>query len=87
MWTRRIGTVHGVNQKRCSGLGQDFATALNATQRCDDRHLASILGLTFETLKALIQGFAVSFRNLTAFETVWPCTPVAEICRLLKDLP
>jgi hypothetical protein len=25
-------------------------------ERCDDRHLASVLGLAFETLKALISG-------------------------------
>src|ERR1022692_148360 len=32
---------------------------------CDERHFASILGLTFETLKALISGASISVPKLT----------------------
>src|SRR6516162_4279391 len=37
--------------------------------RCDDRHLASILGSTFETLKALISGHLAFVPELTHSET------------------
>ena len=37
--------------------------------RCDDRHLASILRLTFETLGPLISGLAAFVPKLTGCET------------------
>jgi hypothetical protein len=46
--------------------------SLAAQPECrDDRHLASILGLSFETLEALISGHPAFVPKLTRCETIW----------------
>ena len=52
------------------GLGTDFRDdAGGKREHCDDRHLASILGLTFETPKALISGHQAFVPKLTLYWT------------------
>jgi hypothetical protein len=49
-------------------LGPNFATP-QQTQRRNNRHLVSILGLTIETLRALVLGLAGFVQKLTRYET------------------
>ena len=53
------------------GLGTEFRDdASGKREHCDARHLASILGLTFETPNALISGHLAFVPKLTLFETL-----------------
>lgn len=54
------------------GLGQNFGQRRQQPERCDDRHMASILGLTSKTVKALISGHPAFVPKLTLYETAPP---------------
>jgi len=63
-WIRRNRKSPGGRRQRCPVLEQDFATTPAAARALRQRHWASILGLTFGTLRALISGIPCLSRNL-----------------------